>query len=147
MLPLARAVRIERAHFNGGTVSVCDQSWAGEVHERRVVHALIAAGLMERAGFDPEDTSRTLFALTDAGRRAYATDGRIDRRHRCTNPVCCGTWPEDNPETMPWGSCQHCHAWKNAPGGVVGYHTVATRTRCPGVGKPSLQALNRKNPS
>lgn len=147
MLSVAQAVRIERAHFNDGAIGICDQSWVGEIHERHVVHALVAAGLLERVGLSATDPSTTMFALTDAGRRAYATDGRIDRRHRCTNPVCCRVWPEDDPATMPWGSCQHCHAWKTAPGGIMGRHNVAVRTRCPGVGQLTIQALNRKDPS
>ncbi len=108
----AQRVRIERAHLRGGDYTICDQSWAGQVDERHSVHGMVRAGLMERVGQSSDDPTATVFRLTDAARRAYATDGRIVRNHRCDNPVCCGTWPTDDGQVIrTHGSCPVCSRW------------------------------------
>lgn len=132
----AQRTRIERAHLCGGEWPICDQSWAGEVDERHSMHAMVRAGLIERVGTSPDDSTMTVFRLTDDGRRAYATDGRIVRNHRCDHPICCGTWPEETDAPPTHGSCPACSRWIGVTKtGTTKRHTILPKHICPGVGQ------------
>lgn len=136
-LTRAQADRIMFAHADGGQYKICDQSWVGEVDNRNSVHAMVRAGLLVKTGLDSEDPTLTVFGLTDAGRRAYAASGHVIRRDRdrCTNPICCGTWPEDLPIVeRPYGSCRRCGRWVSVRKGGMGRHTIQRGVQCPGVG-------------
>lgn len=134
----AQCIMIENAHSNNGRFSTEYVSHAS-VYRRQSAIGLVRAGLAEHLGTSPGGDEE-FYRLTDAGRTAYATNGRIRRTTRCNNPVCCGTWPADNPQAPPsHGSCRVCGRWiKAGKTGLVGRHTDWPGQQCPGAGRPRV---------
>lgn len=134
-LTVAQCQEIERAHACGGRFSARRQ-FHKSVYERQTAQGLVNAGLARLLG-EWDDGYADLYELTDAGRRAYATNGRILRHYRCDNPVCCGTWPGDDPAAPPsHGSCPRCSRWIAVTrDGLMKRHTIQPGHQCPGVGQ------------
>lgn len=139
MLSIAAADTLALVH-RAGEVQLYDQSWCGEVYDRACLHALVRKGLLVHAGRVPDGNGSHMqrWALTNAGRAAYATDGQMCRRdsERCGNPVCCRTWAEDPGRPPTHGSCPRCGRWvRLTKAERTARHNMVCGVVCPGVGR------------